>query len=161
MKRLILIRHGKSSWKEDLPDHMRPLKKRGYRDGEAVSKAFKEFYTAPAHFWSSPAVRALETAKIFKNRLKVPDEDFEIVKDLYTFNEDELLGVIRACKDQVEKLIVFGHNPAMTNVVNFLGDNPMDNLPTTGLCVIDFEEDSWKNIKNGKILVTLLPKNLR
>ncbi|WP_373057452.1 histidine phosphatase family protein [Zunongwangia sp. H14] len=161
MKRLILVRHGKSSWKGDLPDHRRPLKKRGHRDGESVSKTFKEFYTAPARMWSSPAVRALETAKIFKKKLEVHDEDFEIVKDLYTFNEDELLRVIRSCPDQVEKLMVFGHNPAMTNLVNSLGDKALDNLPTTGLCVIDFEDGSWKEIKQGRTLITLLPKNLR
>ncbi|MDT0678225.1 SixA phosphatase family protein [Autumnicola musiva] len=161
MKRLILIRHGKSSWKENLPDHKRPLKKRGYRDGETISKTFREFYTAPASFWSSPAVRAMETAKIFRKKLEVPDDHFKIVKDLYTFSEEQLLEVVKTCPDHVEKLVVFGHNPAMTNLVNRLGDNPIDNLPTTGLCVIDFEEDSWQNIKNGKTIITLLPKNLR
>jgi phosphohistidine phosphatase len=161
MKRLILVRHGKSSWKEDLPDHKRPLKKRGYRDGEKISKTFKEFYSPGAMLWCSPATRALETATIFKEALKVPDEEFRIRQKLYTFDAKELQEIIRSCPNAIEKLMVFGHNPAMTHTVNLLGDKHLENLPTTGLCVIDFQNDEWKDIKNGKTIITLLPKNLR
>ena len=161
MKRLILVRHGKSSWENDLPDHKRPLKKRGYKDAEVVLNAFQNFYEPGALFWSSYAVRAHETAKMFKERLNVPDKDFVVKEDLYTFNQNELLSVIRSCRDDVERLFVFGHNPAMTILVNSLGDKKLDNLPTTGLCVIDFEEDSWEDIRKGKTILTLLPKNLR
>lgn len=161
MKRLSLVRHGKSSWKHDLPDDKRPLKKRAYRDGDIVSRTYKEFYTPDAMFWSSPAVRALETAKMFKEQLEVPDENFKIKESLYTFDEDDLLKIIKSCDDGIEKLVVFGHNPAMTGLVNRLGDKGLDNLPTTGLCVIDFEVDSWKDIKKGKTLLTLIPKELR
>jgi phosphohistidine phosphatase len=58
MKRLILVRHGKSSWKEDLPDHERPLKKRGYKDAKVILKTFDHFYKPGALVWSSYAVRA-------------------------------------------------------------------------------------------------------
>lgn len=161
MKRLTLVRHGKSSWKHDLPDDERPLKKRAYRDGDLVSMTYKEFYSGDAMLWSSPAVRALETAKIFKNQLEVPDKNFKIKESLYTFDQDDLLNIITSCDDSLEKLVVFGHNPAMTGLVNRLGDKSLDNLPTTGLCVIEFEVDSWKDIKRGKTLLTLIPKELR
>ncbi|MCP9200714.1 histidine phosphatase family protein [Gramella sp. GC03-9] len=162
MKRLILIRHGKSSWdNEQLPDHRRPLKKRAYNDAELVLNAFKHFYEPPALFWTSHAVRAHETAKLFREKFNVPDDKFEVKEELYTFNQNELLSVIKTCDDEVDKLFVFGHNPAMTILVNHLGDKRIDNLPTTGLCVIDFKEDSWNDISKGKTLVTLFPKNLR
>lgn len=161
MKRLSLVRHGKSSWKFDLPDDKRPLKKRAYKDAAVVSRTYKEFYSKDAMFWSSPAVRAIEIAKIFKEELNVPDDHFKIKEDLYTFSEDDLLDIIKSCDDNIDKLVVFGHNPAMTGLVNRLGNKPLDNLPTTGLCVIDFEVDSWKAIKKGKTLLTLIPRNLR
>lgn len=161
MKRLILVRHGKSSWKEDLPDHKRPLKKRAFDDAEDVLKTFKHFYEPGYLCWSSPAVRAHETAKLFKKELSVPDEDFVVLEPLYTFNQNELLQIIRTCPDGRDKLMVFGHNPAMTILVNSLGDKKIDNLPTTGLCVIDFQIDSWEQIESGKTILTLLPKNLR
>ncbi|MBT8318710.1 MAG: histidine phosphatase family protein, partial [Gramella sp.] len=112
-------------------------------------------------FWSSIAVRAHETAKLFKERLNVADSDFQVKQELYTFNQNDLLSVIQSCTNDIEKLMVFGHNPAMTILVNSLGDKKIDNLPTTGLCVIDFPVDSWKDIRKGKTLLTLLPKNLR
>ncbi|MFD1096083.1 SixA phosphatase family protein [Salegentibacter chungangensis] len=161
MKQLVLVRHGKSSWENDLPDNKRPLKKRAINDAKHVISAFEKFYMPPATFWTSPAVRAHETAKMFKEGLKVADENFEVKNELYTFDDSALLRKIRSCPDSIDKLVVFGHNPAMTSLVNRLGDKPLDNLPTTGLCVIDFEVDHWKEIEQGRTLVTLLPKNLR
>lgn len=161
MKRLILVRHGKSSWKYDVADDKRPLKKRGFNDGDLIAGAFEKFYSKPILVWSSPAVRALETAKIFQEKLQVEDKDFLIKPDLYTFNKGDLLRIIKTCGEHVEKLMVFGHNPAMTGVVNDLGDKTFDNIPTTGLTVIDFETNSWKDIGNGKTILNLFPKNLR
>ncbi|HKJ48493.1 MAG TPA: hypothetical protein VJ973_05355, partial [Christiangramia sp.] len=151
----------KSSWNNDLPDHKRPLKKRAYNDAKVVLNAFHNFYQPGALFWTSYAVRAHETAKLFKERLNIEDVDFEVKEDLYTFNQNELLSEIKTCDDSRDKLIVFGHNPAMTILVNSLGDKKIDNLPTTGLCVIDFQVDSWKDIREGQTILTLLPKNLR
>ena len=161
MKKLILVRHGKSSWKEDLPDDERPLKKRAYKDAELVLSAFSGFREEQMTLWSSYAVRALTTANLFKEKLNIPDERFLVKEDLYTFNGGQLLKVIESCGDEVQTLMVFGHNPAMTSVVNRLGDQDFDNIPTTGLCIIEFETNSWKNLKNGQTLLHLFPKNLR
>lgn len=161
MKRLILVRHGKSSWEYDLPDEQRPLKKRGYKDGKLVSNTFKAFFTGPALLWSSPATRALETGKIFKKCLNISDENFEIKNSLYTFNSESLIKILRSAPDNTDKLVVFGHNPAFTTLVNKLGDKSLGNLPTTGLCVIDFDVENWKDIKKGKTILILIPKNLR
>ena len=57
--------------------------------------------------------------------------------------------------------MVFGHNPAMTGLVNDLGDKEFDNIPTTGLVVIDFDSQSWSDLGKGKTLLNLFPKNLR
>lgn len=161
MKRLILVRHGKSSWKYDVADDKRPLKERGFKDGELIAGTFEKFFVPPVIIWTSPAVRAFETAKIFKETLSIGDRDFTIKPSLYTFNKKDLLDVIRSCEENVHKLMVFGHNPAMTGVVNELGDKTFDNIPTTGLTVIDFEVSSWKDISNGKTILNLFPKNLR
>lgn len=161
MKKLILVRHGKSSWENNLPDEKRPLKKRGYTDAELIINAFKLYANKPIKLISSKAVRALETAKLFKKRLSVADENFEIIERLYTFDEDELLSVIKEQDDAEDKLMVFGHNPAMTVLVNLLGDKAIDNLPTTGLVVIDFDVNSWKEIKKGKTLLNLFPRTFK
>lgn len=161
MKTLVLVRHGKSSWKHDVSDKQRPLKKRAFKDADLVIKTFKSQYLQPFFMWSSPATRAFETAKIFKERLSVDDEHFQINEALYTFDEAELLHNIYNCDDSVERLMVFGHNPAITEVANQLGDKIFDNVPTTGLVMINFKSDSWADLKNGKTLLHLFPKNLR
>lgn len=160
MKRLILVRHGKSSWKHEVQDHERPLKKRAYKDAEKVISALQKEFEKPATIWSSYATRALESAKTFKRALEIADEDFLVRKDLYTFEATNLLGLIANCDDAVDQLMVFGHNPAITEVVNSLGDQYFDNIPTTGVSIIDFEADSWKDIKNGQTFLFLFPKNL-
>ncbi len=57
--------------------------------------------------------------------------------------------------------MVFGHNYAMTNFVNTYGDSYIDNLPTSGLVIFDFDIDSWKDLKPGKTVEIMIPKNLR
>ena len=161
MKKLIFVRHGKSSWKHDLPDDERPLKKRAYKDAALVLAAFRNSWKGSLTLWSSHAKRALSTAEIFKEDLKIPDENFEIRKDLYTFDDNSLLKTIKTCDDNVENLMIFGHNPAFTQVANSLGNYKFSNVPTTGLVVLSFEEDSWKDIRTGQTLQYLFPKNLR
>lgn len=160
MKRLILVRHGKSSWEHEVTDDKRPLIKRGINDGELIAKAFEQFFNKPAIVWSSPAVRAMETAKIFKEKLQIEDQDFIIRPELYTFDKNDLLKQIESCHSQVQTLMVFGHNPAMTVLVNQLGNKYFENIPTTGLTVIDFETESWKELKKGKTILNLFPKDL-
>ena len=161
MKRLILVRHGKSSWEENLPDEERPLKERAYADAELVLKAFSSHVPKPLNVWSSPAKRAAGTAKLFQNDLEIPESHFKIKEELYTFNVNQLLKVISGCDDAVKNLMVFGHNPAMTQLVNTLGDHFFDNVPTTGLTVLDFEANSWKTLKKGKTSLYLFPKHLK
>jgi len=160
MKRLILVRHGKSSWEHDVTDDKRPLIKRGIKDGELIAKAFEKHFNKPAIVWSSPAIRALETAKIFKEKLQIEDRDFFIRAGLYTFDKNDLLKQIESCDSQIQTLMVFGHNPAMTELVNQLGNQYFENIPTTGLTVIDFETESWKALKKGKTILNLFPKDL-
>ena len=161
MKRLILVRHGKSSWEEKLPDDKRPLQKRGYKDASLVCDAYLKSQSVPEVVWSSHATRALETAKIFKDKLQIDDSDFLVKSSLYTFSRPDLNFQIESCPDSIDTLMLFGHNPAITGVVNKLGDKNFDNVPTTGLTIIDFETDTWNNLKNGKTILHLFPKNLR
>lgn len=160
MKRLVFVRHGKSSWEHGVKDENRPLQDRAYKDAEIVTAAFKGAFQKPATIWSSTAVRALETAKIFRDRLHIDEKDFHVKPALYTFNQEDLYNVISTCRTEVDQLIIFGHNPAFTSLVNRLGDKEIANVPTTGLVVIDFETNSWNDLKDGKTILNLFPKNL-
>jgi phosphohistidine phosphatase len=161
MKRLIFVRHGKSSWDSAVEDKERELKKRAYEDADRVISTFKTYLDFSPEVFSSPATRAVTTAKLFKNQLDIEDQHFHVIPQLYTFDSDEVLQFIRNIDDGLDNVMLFGHNPAYTELVNRLGSLPIENLPTTGLVSIIFEIESWNQIQKGETHLHLFPKNLR
>jgi phosphohistidine phosphatase len=57
--------------------------------------------------------------------------------------------------------MIVGHNHAFTSIANMMGSTYMDNLPTCGFVIIQFEEDSWENISVGTTLKTIFPRHLK
>ena len=162
MKRIIFVRHGKSSWDSSAEDRERPLSSRAYKDAELVISAFKSHKGFPLEVFTSDAKRALTTAEFFKKKLKITENHFHITPELYTFNANDVLTFISKTSDEFETIMLFGHNPAYTELVNTLGSLPIQNLPTTGLVSIFFEMDSWKKkIQTGRTDLYLFPKHLR
>jgi phosphohistidine phosphatase len=69
MKTITLVRHAKSSWEYDVNDKERPLKKRGFKDANLVSMAFKKRGLEMDWVFSSPANRALSTCMILEENM--------------------------------------------------------------------------------------------
>ena len=109
---------------------------------------------------SSEAVRAKTTAEIFIKNLNLNFKKFNLNDDLYDFSGDSLIRVIKNCNDTVDELMIFGHNNAITNFVNSYGDISIDNVPTCGVTIISFEIDRWKDLKRGRTIKTLFPRDL-
>lgn len=165
MKKLILVRHGKAEKQDDLEeltdDFDRPLRVRAETDAEIIIKAFKLYDHKAIFAISSPAVRALGTAKFFKNGLEIADKNFKIIDDLYTFDTGSLLKVIQEQDDSISQLMVFGHNPAITMLASELGDEDFPNVPTTGMVILDFDAEKWSEIHQGRTLLNLFPKTFK
>jgi len=161
MKTLILVRHGKSSWKHPVRDIDRPLKKRGSTDATMVSDEFLKTKIQPDYVVSSPAKRAFDICKIFIKKLEISDKKLEINPTIYDFQGTQTADFIKSLDNNYHKVMLFGHNYAFTWLVNTLGDRYIDNLPTSGLVVISFDVQSWKDIKKGITELMLFPKNLR
>ena len=144
MKELILIRHAKSSWKDSsLDDRERPLNKRGERDAPEMGARLARRKHKPNLIVSSPAVRALETARIIARKLGYPRKDIAVEDRLYGAGGAELLDVIRNTDESVTTLMLFGHNPGLTELANHLGPRPIPNLPTCGVLHLRFETETW------------------
>jgi phosphohistidine phosphatase len=111
--------------------------------------------------WSSTAKRASETAIIFAQNLMWPLESIQYKDDLYTFDANKLESVIKSCSDDYENVILFGHNEAITELVNKFGDVFIDNVPTTGFVSISFNTNNWSSISEGKVLKTIFPRDLK
>ncbi len=155
------MRHAKSSWEFDLPDDKRPLNARGLRDAELVGEYLKTLDIPIDTVLCSPAERAYQTAKIVLGYLDLPHNVFGLEPDLYDFGGSQVIEVIKNCNDEVDTLMIFGHNHAFTSIVNLYGNESIDNLPTAGCVGIEFDVDSWKNITVGKNLLKIVPKSLR
>ena len=144
MKELVLVRHAKSSWKDPtLDDRSRPLNKRGERDAPEMGTRLARRTGRPDRIVSSPAVRALETAQIIAKKLGYARRSIAVEERRYGAGVAELLEVIRSADDSVATLMLFGHNPGLTELANHLGPRPIPNLPTCGVLHLRFETGTW------------------
>lgn len=166
MKELILVRHAKSDWtNESIKDIDRPLGERGYQDAYMLSKWYKEEMGLPDQILSSPATRALNTAFIFARTFGMPEREILIDENLYESFVKSYLKSISQINNKVNRLMVFGHNPMLTELSNELNkDLLFDNVPTCGIIKIGFEIKDWKDIldkKEGKLLMNKFPKSFK
>jgi len=161
MKSIVFIRHAKSSWEQDLTDLKRPLSSRGITDANLVSNAFGYFDFYPDIIFSSPANRALSTCKIFMENLHYPDSLLRIEEQIYDFGGNRVFRFIKSLDTTQNKVMIFGHNHAFTELTNSLGNQSLDNLPTSGVVKINFDISSWQDIQKGKTELILKPKDLR
>ena len=161
MKTLYLVRHAKSSWKEDVDDHKRPLKDKGRTDGKLVAKKVSKEIEAPQRIVSSDATRALSTAQFFKEALNVDDSDFETNHDLYDFSGQNVMKIIKSLDDKLDTVMIVGHNHAFTSIVNMMGNKYIENVPTCGFVMIQFDDKKWSDITTGKTIKTIFPRDLK
>ena len=161
MKNLILIRHAKSSWEAPLHDKDRPLTSQGMQNAHLVSSHISGVLPKTYTIWSSTAERAVETALIFAQNINFPLESIIYKDDLYTFDERKLEKIIKFESNGNDNIIIFGHNEAITNFVNKFGDVYIDNVPTAGFVHIEFDNESWDSINDGKTKKTVFPRDLK
>lgn len=154
MKTVYLIRHAKSSWENaGLSDFDRPLNDRGKLDAPRMGKRLKERHVTPDLLVSSPAKRTLSTAKRIAEALGYDKQKIKTDRALYHADEEEILNVIRSMNEKNDAILIFGHNPGLTNFVNNINHNKkhyIDNIPTCGVAAIAFDVISWKQIDFGK-----------
>lgn len=161
MKTVIFVRHGKSSWEYRVNDQDRPLQERGINDAHLVSAEFEKLSKNIDSAYSSPASRALHTCMIFLRTFNYPLEKLEISDQLYDFSGEAVMSFVKQLDDNLNKVVIFGHNYALTNIVNQWGNKAMENVPTSALVQISFDVSSWQTIKNGITEHILIPKRLK
>ena len=97
----------------------------------------------PALIVSSPAVRAFTTARVVAEQLNYPREFLEKEPALYLASLDRLLDIVVAQDESINNLMLVGHNPGLTSLVNYLSPGLTDNLPTAGVVSFSLDTDSW------------------
>ena len=159
MKQLLLLRHAKSSWESLAEDRNRSLTQGGVNRIKRMAKASSELFKSYEVVFSSPANRAMHTACVMMCEVQMPFEYFNLREQLYTFKVSELINFIKSLPDHYSKVICVGHNPAFTYAVSTLSTTNLDHLPTAALAQIQFEQNKWEHIKNGKAQIGL-PKDI-
>ncbi|MDA3875083.1 MAG: histidine phosphatase family protein [Kiritimatiellae bacterium] len=167
MKTLYLLRHAKSSWKdESLPDQARPLKKKGHFQADKLSDHLSALIPPPQRVLCSPAVRTRQTLDYFLEVWPLPAKAVVFSDALYMTEVDSLLGQIQSLPDSIEIALMAGHNPGLTDLAGFLLDAKVDyvkSIRPCGFLQVDFEVNSWKEVAEleGKLKLNLRPKDLQ
>jgi phosphohistidine phosphatase len=148
MKKIILIRHAKSDWDQlGLDDYARPLAERGLRDTPQMAASLKNRGIRIDLICSSTAMRAKQTACMTAEVLGYPEEKIHWEKSLYHASEEHLLRFIQSQSDQIQTLVLVGHNPGLTELINVLGVK-LDNLPTSGQFAFSLSTTHWKELSH-------------
>jgi phosphohistidine phosphatase len=162
MKTLFLLRHAKSSWKDDnLEDFERPLKKRGLGDAQLMGKLLRQREIGLDQVISSSAERARQTTQL---ALMSAGLQVEVRYDdrIYEAGMRRLLTLISRLDNQANSVMLVGHNPGFEELLKTL-TGEVHSMPTATLAGIEFDVDDWSQVKarTGRLTLLLTPKELR
>ena len=157
MKTIYIIRHAKSSWDDfSLSDHDRPLSKTGIRKTERIIKYLLKKEVSPDLFISSSAVRAKTTAFQIAEGLGYPIDKVQIDKTLYHADENGIFSALFGLPNDVDSVMLFAHNPTLTDFVNNFLHPEIDNLPTTGVVSVGFKTHQWEKMAEAKFQINFV-----
>ena len=167
MRRVFLLRHAKSSWNDPgLADHDRPLAPRGRRATKLIREHLRHESVAPAVVLCSSARRTRETLEGIGPGLgdEVP---VRIERELYAASAQQLLARLRALDDELESVLVIGHNPGLERLALSLAGGGQQlaavrhKYPTGALATLEFA-GSWHELTAGNAQLTdfVTPKRL-
>jgi len=148
MKTLYLVRHAKagSSYSGDFD---RMLNESGRKAAHLMGELFDAKGVVPDLVIASPAKRALTTAEIFCEILGYPEERLEQRMEIYEGGAGRLLTILQQVGDSHNTVLMFGHNPTITLLVNLLAGSAHEGIATCGVVRLDLDFDSWSDLRAG------------
>lgn len=145
MKRLLILRHAKSSWADSsISDWQRPLNERGVRDAPRAGAWLRGRGLVPDVIVTSDAVRARTTAEAVAKAAGYSGEII-IEPSLYHATPNDALAVLRGIRSDARTVLLVGHNPGLEELVRQLTGEDCD-LPTTALVDIAMAIDEWREV---------------
>jgi phosphohistidine phosphatase len=161
---LTLVRHAKSSWDNPaLGDFDRPLNERGERDAPRMAVHVRRTLGVPDRILSSPAIRALSTARVFADALGQRAVAIDLRPRIYEASSDSLLSLVQNLDDADRHVMLFGHNPGFTDLAHRLARCSFDDMPTCAVVQIGFDVKAWSDAdeRGGTLRFYAYPKQFR
>ena len=145
MKTLLILRHAKSSWKyQDLPDHERPLNRRGVTDAPRMGNLLRKAGLTPDRIVSSTAVRAQSTARLAGEACGY-EGGVVLSEALYLSGAQDYIDVLGQVPADVESVMIVGHNPTVEELVELLTGRD-EAMPTAALAQVELPIDDWAEL---------------
>lgn len=161
-RELLLLRHAKSSWENPLlADIDRPLNERGRRVAPAMGKHLAKLHLEPGMVVSSPALRAWQTALLLSSVFEKP-VDIHLVDGLYDSSTEHWWQAIHQLPNEVERVMMIGHNPELHAFIGEISDFVVPKFPTCALALFEINASSWKDATRAdfQLKELMIPKKL-
>jgi phosphohistidine phosphatase len=162
MKTLYLLRHAKSSWKDEtIIDVERPLNGRGRKASQAVGSFLKREKIIPDLVLSSSAIRARQTTDIVMEAARLRT-DLRFDERIYEATAHRLLEVVRQIEKSKKSVLLVGHNPGLEEFLKML-TGTVDPMPTATLAKVVSSASNWADIsdKDATLEWIINPKQLQ
>ena len=158
---LTLVRHAKSSWNDtSLSDFERPLNSRGLKNAPEMGRRLADANYLVDSIVSSSAIRAITTAEFIASEIEFNLQKIDRNEEIYEASLNTLIDLVTNLDDNLNRVMLVGHNPGFTVLSNYLSNAEIDNMPTCAVVQIQFDMNSWKSIteRSGKLLDFDYPK---
>ena len=152
MKKLVFLRHAKSSWEYQVEDFDRPLSLMGINDIYKVSEKHINFFKNFQLFLTSPANRAFHTSIILTRNVFNKYEKLRVVNELYSFNYKNIIDYIHRLDNNFSNIVLVGHNPAFSGAAEHLSEKKTPDLKTSDWIMIEFMQSDWSKINLGRYI---------
>jgi phosphohistidine phosphatase len=158
---LTLVRHAKSSRDyPELSDFERPLNPRGRKDAPAIASRLRKADIKPDLLVSSPATRAIATARLFAEELNLHLDEIVLNPHIYEASAWTLMHIVRSLPPEATEVMLFGHNPGISAFAHDVAKCDFDEMPTCAVARIELPAKVWSLIQpgSGKVLRYDTPK---
>ncbi len=162
MKTLLLLRHAKSSWKDDaVKDFDRPLNQRGLKAAPSVGRLMRKRKLQPDLVLSSPAERARQTTQLVLESAGLKTE-LRYDERIYEATGMRLFEIVAQIEDDANIAMLVGHNPGLEELLATL-TGEAGSLPTAALACIELEIEKWNKLRvaAGRLEWLVKPKKLK
>jgi phosphohistidine phosphatase len=163
MKTVYFVRHAKSSWDSpNLRDIDRQLNDSGLKTAEKMALFMSDLDVRPDVIISSPAKRAYSTAVFFAKSFGIETADIRIAEEIYEALMSDILQLINGLPQEIDTVMLFGHNPTLTNLANYFSPDFIPNVPTCGILKVEANTNNWTQFNNqtAGLVKTYFPKEV-